>query len=88
MKIQTAPTISLAIVLLAAVAAVALRAATRRLEPRWMPGTQPAPVTVTDGESPGRPVSAVEQTQHVFHELHADGRNALCAVCDSQYGSA
>ena len=33
----------------------------------------------------GRPASVVEQMQHVFHELHADGRNALCAVCDSQY---
>jgi len=30
---------------------------------------------------PGRPASAVEQMQHIFHELHADGRNALCAVC-------
>ena len=37
---------------------------------------------------PDRPASAVEQIQHVFHELHPDGRNALCAVCDSQYGSA
>jgi hypothetical protein len=26
--------------------------------------------------------------QHVFHELHAYGRHALCAVCDSQYASA
>jgi hypothetical protein len=33
---------------------------------------------------PGRPASAVEQMQHIFHELHADGRNALCAVCESQ----
>ena len=36
----------------------------------------------------GRPASAVDQAQHIFHELHADGRNAFCAVCDSQYGSA
>lgn len=35
----------------------------------------------------GRPVSAVEPTQQVFHELHADGRNALCGVCDTQYQS-
>jgi hypothetical protein len=34
---------------------------------------------------PGRPAGVVEQMQHVFHELHADGRNALCAICDSQY---
>jgi len=30
----------------------------------------------------------VEQMQYVFHELHPDGRNALCAVCDGQYRSA
>jgi hypothetical protein len=83
MKKWMAPGVSLAIVLFAAVATVALRAAARRPEPRWMPGTEPAPVTVTD-----RPASAVEQMQHVFHELHADGRNALCTVCESQYGSA
>ena len=35
---------------------------------------------------PGRPESAVDQMQHVFHELHADGRNALCVVCDGRYG--
>jgi hypothetical protein len=29
----------------------------------------------------------VEQMQHVFHELHADGRHALCAVCDDRYGN-
>jgi hypothetical protein len=39
-------------------------------------------------DPPDRPASAVEQMQHVFHELHADGRSALCAVCDSRYGSA
>jgi hypothetical protein len=37
--------------------------------------------------SPGRPAITVEQTQLIFHELHAAGRNALCAVCDSQYES-
>ena len=36
----------------------------------------------------GRPARGVEQAQHIFHELHADGRNALCVVCDSQYGPA
>jgi len=35
-----------------------------------------------------RPARAGEQVQHIFHELHADGRNTLCVVCDSQYGSA
>jgi hypothetical protein len=37
--------------------------------------------------SAGRSPRAVEQAQHIFHELHADGRNALCVVCDSQYRS-
>jgi hypothetical protein len=32
--------------------------------------------------SPSRPPSTVEQTQYVFHELHPDGRNALCAICN------
>jgi hypothetical protein len=34
---------------------------------------------------PDRPDSAVEQARSIFHELHADGRNGLCGVCDSQY---
>ena len=111
MKNQMAPNILLAIVVLAAVGAVALRAAARRPEPQGVPGTRPAPATVTADESqsrpaattgmhdgtghemarpsapPGWPAITVEQTQHIFHELHADGRNTLCAVCDSQYGS-
>jgi len=111
MKNQMA-TISLAVVLSAAVATVALRAAARRQGARSAPGAQLVPVTVTADESrprsaattgtqdgaehemarppssPGRPASVVEQMQHVFHELHADGRNALCAVCDSQYPPA
>jgi hypothetical protein len=81
MKNTLAPGVPLAIVLSAAVATVALRAAARRQQPRWLPGTEPEPVTL------GRPSSTVEQTQYVFHELHPDGRNALCAVCDGQYRS-
>ena len=101
--------IPLAVVLSAAVATVALRAAARWQRARPVPGAESAPVAVTVGESwprsamtsglqdgigyemarppnlPGRPASVVEQVQHVFHELHADGRNALCAVCDGQY---
>ena len=114
MKNLMAPNIPLAIVLLAAVAAVALRAAARRSEPPQAPGTGPAPVTVMAGHSQSqpqtgvttgtqdgtrvettrppaplsRPASAVDQAQHIFHELHANGRNTFCAVCDSQYGSA
>jgi hypothetical protein len=109
MKNQMTLNISMAVVLSAAVATVALRAAARRQHARSAAGAEAAPVTVTAGESrprsagttgtqggvghemagpprsPGRPASVVEQTQHVFHELHADGRNALCAVCDGQY---
>jgi len=101
--------IPLAVVLSAAVATVALRAAARWQRARSVPGAESAPVTVTIGETrprsavttgsqygigyemarppnpPCRPASVVEQMQHVFHELHADGRNALCAVCDGQY---
>jgi hypothetical protein len=36
----------------------------------------------------GRPASASERTQRIFHELHADGRNAFCSVCDRQYKAA
>ena len=112
MKHMLAPGVPLAIVLSAAVATAALRAAARRQEPRWLPGTEPEPVTATAEESrpwpavvvgahdgaghempgppgsPGRPSSTVGQMQYVFHELHPDGRNALCAVCDGQYRSA
>jgi hypothetical protein len=82
MKNAMAPNIALAIIVFTAVAAVALRTAARRLEPRWVSGPQPGP------DRPSGPVNAVERTQHVFHELHADGRNAACAVCDRQYQSA
>ena len=112
MTYPMAPTIPLAIVLVAGVVAVALRAAVRRPEPQRGPGTEPAAVTVTadkaqswpavtagvhDGAGrdvirtpapPGRPARSVEQAQLIFHELHADGRNTLCAVCDSQYEPA
>jgi hypothetical protein len=77
MKNTLAPGIPLAIVLSAAVATVALRAAARRHQPRWLPRTEPEPAVTTD-----------EQVQNVFHELHPAGRNALCAVCDGQYRSA
>jgi hypothetical protein len=112
MKDTLAQGIPLAIVLSAAVATVALRAAARRQQPRWLPCPEPEPVTATAGEgrpwpavtagthdgagyempgppgSQGRPPGTVEQMHYVFHELHPDGRNALCAVCDGQYRSA
>ena len=37
--------------------------------------------------SPVRLVRAVDQAQHIFHELHPYGRSTFCTVCDSQYGS-
>jgi hypothetical protein len=110
MKNQVAPNILLVIVLLAAVGAVARRAAARRPQPQGVHGARPAPITVTAGETQfrpdttigthggtghemakpptprGRPAITVEQAQHIFHDLHAEGRNTLCAVCDSQYG--
>ena len=79
------PNMTLAIVLLAAMAAIALRAAARRPAPRWAPVTGSARIAVRTSGSPGRPASAVEQMQDIFHELHADGRNAACTVCDGQY---
>jgi hypothetical protein len=108
MKNQMTLNISLAVVLSAAAATVALRAVAKRQGARSVPSAEHAPVTVTVGERrprsavttgtqdgaaremvrppspPGRPAIVVEQMQHVFHELHADGRNALCAVCDGQ----
>ena len=111
MKNLMAPNIPLALVLLAAVAAVALRAVARRPE---APDAAPAPVTLIAGQRQsqpqpavttgghdanggemarppahrGRPANAVDQAQHIFHELHVDGRHPSCAVCDSQYGAA
>jgi hypothetical protein len=87
MKNSMMPTITLAIVLVAAMAGVALRAraAARRPEPRWASGAESAPIAVGTPGSLGARVSAAEQMQDIFHELHADGRNAACTVCDSQY---
>jgi hypothetical protein len=33
----------------------------------------------------GRSDGPAEQMQRVFHELHPEGRHALCEVCASQY---
>jgi hypothetical protein len=85
MKNLMTPEFTLAIVLLAAMAAVGFRAAARRPEPRRAPGGGPAPAPAITPRSPGRAASAVQQMQDIFHELHGDGRNAACTVCDSQY---
>ena len=37
---------------------------------------------------PGPPAIAAGRAQHIFHELHPQGRNAVCVVCDGQYRSA
>lgn len=74
--------IPLALVVFAAVAAAGLRMAVRR------PKLRESSVAAEPPGRPGRPVSAVELGQDVFHELHADGRNAACTVCDSRYRSA
>jgi len=60
MKNLMAPSIPVALVLLAA-AAVALRAAARRPE---APGTGPAPVTVLAGQSQSQPRPAVATGRH------------------------
>ena len=86
MKTLMTPDITLAIILWAAMAAVGLEAAARRPEPRRAP--ESAPIEVRASGSPGRPGSAIKQIQDIFHELHGDGRNAVCTVCDSQYWSA
>lgn len=88
MKNKLAPGVPLAIVLSAAAATVGLRAAARRQQPRWLPCNEPEPVTATVDERRPWPSGTAEQMQYVFHELHPDGRNALCAVCDGQYRSA
>jgi hypothetical protein len=38
----------------------------------------------TSGSGPG---SSAEQMDYIFHELHADGRHALCAACGSSTGN-
>jgi hypothetical protein len=88
MKNLMTPNMTLAIVLLAAIAVVALRAAASRPEPRGAPGAGSAPIAVRTPGSAGRAASAVEQMQEIFHELHADGRHAACTVCDGHYLSA
>ena len=73
--------VPLAIVIFAAMAAVALRAATRRTAARGIPGAEPALVAAIAEDS--RPDGAREQMQYVFHELHADGHHAQCGVCNN-----
>jgi hypothetical protein len=90
MKHRMGPGLSLAVVLFAAVATVARRAAARRPKSPSMPGAQDGArheMAAPTGR-PRQPASVAQQTQYVFHELHADGRNALCTVCDGQYGAA
>jgi hypothetical protein len=59
-----APNIPLALVLLAAVAAVALRAVARRPEPPEAAGTASAPVTLIASQRQGRPQPAVTTGRH------------------------
>jgi hypothetical protein len=85
MKNMMTPHITLAIVLVTAMAAVALHAAARRPEPRRAPGAGSVPAAVRPPDFRGPPASATGQMQDIFHELHADGRHAVCTVCDSRY---
>ena len=87
MKKQMPPGIPLAIVILATMTMVALRAAGGRTAATAGPPDLARREMVTPPGTPdGGPGSSVEQVQveqmqSVFHELHADGRHALCAVC-------
>lgn len=84
MKRHVPPGIPLAIVIFATVTMVSLRAAGRR--PTVGPPVHARRAMVIPPGTPGGgPDSSVEQMHDVFHELHANGRHALCAVCDSQY---
>jgi len=73
--------VPLAIVIFAAMAALALRAATRRTTARGIPGAEAVLVTAIAEDS--WPDGSREQMQSVFHELHADGHHALCGVCNN-----
>ena len=95
MKNRMARGLPLGAVLSAVVAVVALRAGGQTTEATMGARHRVAPVTATADESRRQPAvttgaydSAVEQMRHVFHELHAAGRNAHCGVCDSQYQTA
>jgi hypothetical protein len=81
----------LAIVLFAAMAAAALRFGGQTAEAATGARQRTAPVTVTVMAHESRPQPAMTTGTHdgagpeIFHELHAEGRNALCPVCDGQY---
>jgi hypothetical protein len=80
--------VPLVIVMFAAVAAAALRARARRPASREVLSTVLPPVTATAEGSLPQPavtVAPVDRRQSVFHELHADGRHALCEICADQY---
>ena len=66
MKNVMTPSITLAIVLLAAMAAVGLRAAARRPEPRWAPGGESAPITVRTPGSPAGHASVLSRCRTYF----------------------
>jgi hypothetical protein len=85
MRQQIPLNIPMAIIIFAAVTAVALRA---EGQPTVMTAGLPDIARRAMRKPPvipGKPDRSVEQMQDVFHELHADGRHALCTVCDSQY---
>jgi hypothetical protein len=46
-----------------------------------LPGGRVATISDTPGTASGGEGRSGERTQDVFHELHADGRHALCGVC-------
>jgi hypothetical protein len=94
-KTRTALGLPLATLLFTAAAVIALRAGGHTAVATMGARYRIAPAAAMADRSPtqppaaiGTPDSAAERMRHVFHELHADGRNAQCEVCDSQYRTA
>jgi hypothetical protein len=85
MKKQMPRDIPLAIVIFATVTAVALRLRAGGRVTADMIDVAGHGMTNPPGIPVGGPGSSVDQMDYIFHELHADGRHALCTVCGSQY---
>lgn len=85
MKQQMPPDVPLAIVIFAAVTAVALLAVARRPSVTvGLPDPGGHGMVAPPGPTGDGPENSLGQMQYVFHELHADGHHALCAVCNIQ----
>jgi hypothetical protein len=88
MNSQMAPSIVLAIVFVAAVGAVAIRAAARRPEPRAVAGTRPEMARPPAPQ--GRPAITVERAQYIFTSCTPKGATlfARCATSSTPQDEA